>query len=553
MINGRGQPREGSPAVPTAVALVVAGLAVAILAALIIGGCSEADTPAQPVTGTCVVTGRAGHLAPDPEPAQVEFLGLPERDFILRVPLDASGHYRVEVPAGDYLVSASHRGRQIYLAAGTTVTESSAEADTIRLGPENSPARIDIPISALRVVTDIPPGMEGMELMATLYRAVEWDSLPSWWGTAFVSNASGSIAIHSDGLLPGRYKVRLHWRRGFEWDAQGFWLPDANDSAHGAWYRVGLDSLTTIPVTLAASPARLTGSITGAWQAMGMDPPRLSAAGADSAIVAGPWTVEENGDFTLELFRPVPVKLLITQNGVLHWIGGPDFASATLFDARPGTVIENIEVTLSGLILRVFSDIPDIGRYWTRIELRDPVDQRILVSGDGQFANQIGLGCLWPGDYHLRLTRGSFGTRDWAPQWFDRAATPAEASLVTIPGDGGVLTLAVVIKRGGAISGSVVSAANVSHWNGLIATTADEAAVLGSQSMWNSHQDFSLVGLEDGSYKLGLNLGDGPWGAVGSVPPASTFWYPGTTDWAAATAITISDGTVVTGLVFDVP
>jgi len=550
MISGRGQPREGSPAVPTAVALVVAGLAVAILTALIVGGCSEADPPAQPVTGTCVVTGRAGHLAPDPEPVQVEFLGLPEGDYILRAPLDDSGHYRVEVPAGDYLVSASHRGRQIYLAAGARVTEFSAEADTIRLGPENSPARIDLPISALRVIADIPPGMEGMELAATLYRPSEWDALTSYWGAAFVSNASGSIAIHADGLPPGRYKVRLQWRRESQGDGEGFWLPDANDSAHGAWYRVGLDSLTTIPVTLAASPARLTGSITGAWQAMGLDPPRLSAAGADSAIVVELGTVEENGDFTLELFRPLPVKLLITQNGVRHWIGGPDFASATLFDARPGTVIQNIEVTLSGLILRIFSDIPDIGRYGTRIELRDPADQRILVSSDGQFANPIGLGCLWPGDFQLHLTRGQFGHRDWAPQWFDRAATPAEASLVTIPGDGGVLTLAVVIERGGAISGSIVSAAGTFQLKALIATMADEAVVLGLEWTANS---FSLTGLEDGSYKLGLVLGDSPMITAGSVPPASTFWYPGTTDWAAATAITISDGTVVTGLVFDVP
>jgi hypothetical protein len=550
MISGHGQPREGTPAVPTTVVLAAAGLAVAILAALILGGCSEADTPAQPATGTCVVTGRVGQLAPDPESAEIHFWGLPEGDYLLHVPLDASGHYRVEVPAGDYLVSASHLGRQIYLAAGATVTESSAEADTVRLGPENSPARIDIPVSALRVVTEVPPGMEGMEFRATLYRPSDWDTVPQWWGTAFVPDASGPIAIHADGLLPGRYKVKLQWLQASQWDGEGFWLPDGNDSAHGAWYRVGLDSLTTIPVTLPSSPARLTGSITGAWQAMGLYPPSFSAFDADSVLVFGPRGVEENGDFTLDLFRPLPVKLMITHNSVRHWIGGPDFASATLFDAGPGAVIQNIDVTLSGLILRIFSDMPDIAEYWTRIELRDPVDQRILVRGQGRFANQIGIACLQPGDYLLRLTQGSFGDRDWAPQWFDRAATPAEASLVTIPADGGVLTLAVVIERGGTISGSIVSAPDSLSLNAIIATTADEAVVLGSYWTVNS---FSLTGLEDGSYKLGLVPDSGSGIGAGSAPPASTFWYPGTTDWAAATVFTISDGTVVTGLVFDVP
>lgn len=555
MISGHGRHREGSPAVPAAAVLTAAGLVVAALAALIVGGCSESATPARPVTETCVVTGRAGRLTPEPEsaPAQVQFQGLTEGDYLLRVPLDRSGHYRAEVPAGDYLVSVEHRYRWVYLAAGATVSEASDEADTIRLGPENSPARIDIPVGALRVVVEVPPGLEGMTVAAILYRTVGEDTLPRWWDSVSVSNATGSTAIDFDGLIPGRCKVKLTWAPDFWPYGESFWLPDANNSAHGAWYRVGPDSLTTIPVTIAASPVRLTGSITGAWQAMGLTPPQLSVASADSDIVAGPWPVEPNGDFTLDLIRPQPVKLLVTQNGVRHWIGGPDFASATLFDAQPGAIIQDIDVTLSGLILRFFSEIPDIGQFSTWIELRDPVDQRILMRTSASLNRQIGFGCLWPGDYHLRFTPGGFGNGQWAAQWFDRAATPAEATLVTIPGDGGVLTLAVVLERGGAISGSVVSATNAFELCRLIATTADEAVVLGGQWMWDSERDFNLTGLQDGSYKLGFVPYDTLEIGTGSVPPVSTFWYPGTTDWSAATAITISDAAVVSGLVFEVP
>jgi hypothetical protein len=184
----------------------------------------------------------------------------------------------------------------------------------------------------------------------------------------------------------------------------------------------------------------------------------------------------------------------------------------------------------------------------------DPVDQSLVMRIYSSYDEQVVLTCMLPGQYLLHAKSGSFGSSPARPQWYDRAATPESATLVSVPDGGGVVHLDVRMERGGTISGMATVATDSSGWGMIVVTGADNDIVLGrTYGYGTATKEFLLQGLEDGSYKLGYLPASVSSPRTGEPAPAGIVWYPHATEWAAATPIVIGNGGDVTGIVIDVP
>ncbi|MBK7190273.1 MAG: hypothetical protein IPH86_16770 [bacterium] len=150
---------------------------------------------------------------------------------------------------------------------------------------------------------------------------------------------------------------------------------------------------------------------------------------------------------------------------------------------------------------------------------------------------------------YLAYLRNDFGQSRWRSQWYDRAPTAGSATLVTIPADGGTLVLDFVIEEGGILSGTVLAGQPGAHWGHVVVTTAEEAVLLCADYVSTTSPDFTLSGVADGGYKLGLVSNGTFWLGAGDPVPAGVVWYPGTTDWSAAGVIEVAGADSVGGIV----
>jgi hypothetical protein len=239
-------------------------------------------------------------------------------------------------------------------------------------------------------------------------------------------------------------------------------------------------------------------------------------------------------------------------------VGGTQLSDATVYEPQAGQVIDGIEFVCGGLRVRAIpSDLIDTDVN-ASFEFYDPAGPTLRFKSSRRLEYQIGFANLLPGEWLVRVVPDPYNRQRWRPQWLDRHATAADADILHVPGDGGVLTLDLVVEAGGVISGRVVSATAGS-------TTADSASrtVVLTQfaAKLNEAIDyvdvpdgaFSIIGLPDGSYRLGIVPPRAYHGGIGSQPPDSTIWYPGTLDWAAAQEIVITGAGTVDGLVLEIP
>jgi hypothetical protein len=276
--------------------------------------------------------------------------------------------------------------------------------------------------------------------------------------------------------------------------------------------------------------------------------------GLDSSIIRSSFEVDDEGRFGFALQLPNSVKIRVEQNGIEQWIGGPGFDEATVYLAQPGETISGIDLVQCGLQVRVESSDPEFG--WPTFQFYDPLDQSLLVSARSEDPSDrnIGIANLWPGEYLVEITPGSnsLGSLSWLPQWFDRAATMEEGQTVVLGGAGDIVTLDVVLERGGVISGQVESASGELWYHYMILTPGDEYVTWARRWYGPTVTAFMLSGLPDGQYKVGFVSASISWNFPGP-PPAETIWYPGTQDWDEATILTIEDASEVTGIEFEVP
>ncbi len=524
-------------------------LAIALLQA----GCGDDRQPLRPATATCFVEGRVARFTLGDQGTRVRFNRIGEVQGAIEVPVDDTGHFRLELPVGDYCAAASAGGDWCWLLPGGGLGFGSDGADTLRLVAGAAAFRCDFLFGALRLATVQAAGLAAPIMSLELSQSSRWDLTGNTVRIVDGDTVAGDLVIDSGPLAPGDYRVRVRWRRDWNSYGENFWLPGVAGWDSATWYHVGADSVCEVAAPFAAAPARLRGHVTGAWQALGATTPRLAAHALDGSMVAGPCELAPDGSFAFDLHRPLPVRLEVADNNSRYWLGGLTEADATVYDPAPGQTITGIDAVMSGAAVRVITAVPGLGATSAIIEFRDPGDQSLVLRTSASYWSANTLGCLRPGTYLVRMTSNSVGSVPVRAQWYDRAATPAAATPVTVPDGGGVVEITFTLERGGTISGVVVPAADEHPWGDLVVTGAGDDAVVAQR--WTSGVDagFVVQGLEDGVYKVGFLQSTYDWLWPGDPAPAGVVWYPGTTDWAAATPVTITAAGDVAGVVITMP
>ncbi len=543
-------------------------LALCLLGAALLwapAGCNDADETCRPAVPAGRIQGyvRTGGLAIYAVVSATGIVDGVASRYPFKVVPDEHGFYFMDVPAGRYVLAlqVGYDGCR-YDHAGATLGYGNVPPDTLDVDAAHFPQVVHFVLGGLTFGLGLSHALDGGQGEIVLHRrdAPELTSYERGYvrrGSAEIQ--AGRLDVELAGILPGEYQVEIgldSWGQG-----ERFWMPDTRDRAASPWYRVDADSVLSLSGQVATESARLEGSVTGAWQAMGLTGvPQLSLVTVDSVTVVERRQVFVDGRFVIDLHVPAPVKVCVSQNDVEQWIGGPGFAEATVYTPVPGETISGIDVVQSGLRLVVQS--PETAAYNLRLSFYDPVGPRFLASAYASQASgaEFGIPNLWPGQYILRVSQetGSGpvsvlgGSASWRPQWYDRAATAAEARLVTIASAGQIVSLDLILERGGVIGGVAVQGGESPTHYYVLLTPADEGVVLAYDSAWSFEPGFTIRGLPDGDFKVGACLSGAGWD-LAAPPPPDTVWYPGTTDWAGAGVISIRDAGVITDLVIPVP
>jgi hypothetical protein len=338
---------------------------------------------------------------------------------------------------------------------------------------------------------------------------------------------------------PGPWAVRVSGGGGAEW----FWLPGTWDPAGADSIVLTADRVVVREYVLPARAATLRGSVTGSWQAMGLDPPAVFACVNDSTQVAYAY-VAADGTWVLPLLSASHVRLVVEIGGGRRWIGGDSWSSASEFILAPGAETVVPPQVESGLLVRFRGDLE-----WTtgsrRFTLVDGAGRAIVRESYGRQSDLSPIANLAPGTYRVHVGPADPGGEAWAPQWFDLADDQVSATPVVVPGGGAVVPLTITLHAGGEIRGSVLGGGVV------VVTPADADTALGWYSTQYESSDFRVRGLLDGAYKIGAaHPDDGPpsFGDSGHLgDDTSLVWY-GSTSWDSATVVTIRDHGIVDGI-----
>jgi hypothetical protein len=128
---------------------------------------------------------------------------------------------------------------------------------------------------------------------------------------------------------------------------------------------------------------------------------------------------------------------------------------------------------------------------------------------------------------------------------------PAAATPVAIAA-GAAVTLNIVLEAGGDIAGDIALPTAGGQRYHIVVTSVEAPVIVARDRLSLDPLTFRVCGLADGSYRIGAVAWGVTW-EFGGPPPAGTVWYPGVTEWGAATGITIEDAAVVSGLVIAEP
>ncbi len=539
---------------PAATCLVVCGL----LTVALLAGCDSDHTVCAPGVAAARLTGR---VLTGGDPSSLDLVAEPvdlqegETALYPAVPA-ADGSYAIDVPPGRYVLKLGGdfyvQTDFFYTAKGPaygTMPPDTLVAENGRIYPN-----LDFDLGSLSVHVDLPDSLLGGErAMILLHRegtdGGSWDPEFRWQETATIA---GDLAtVTATGIPPGRYQVELVL--GYRlygcycpWDGQHIWLPAGAGAPQATWYEVTAGTMTELTYAPRDASAHLSGRIGGAWLELGFDlEPEISLIGTDSTTIMGRRRVGADGSFDLVLYQPRPVKLLVTHQGMPQYIGGPDFAAATVFDPAPGEAISGIEAAPCAVTLDTSSPL-DTSYGTGDFELYTADGRTLLGTVDGQiyFKSTYILPNLWPGEFLIRAVPqpGVLGRTWWIPQWYPGVTDPGEAETVTLTQYGEILPLSMTVLAGGSIAGDILDAPDPDAWWYALVTPADDSTIWGRNYIFGPQTSYQLVGIPDGRWKVGACL---------IHTATDTIWYSGTTDWDAAAVITIENGSTVEGI--DIP
>lgn len=471
--------------------------------------------------------------------------------------VDSTGWYHLDLPGGSYvlLVEPAVEGHLRCFYSSTGLVALSRDADTLQVIEGSEPLRVDFLLGGLRVRLGLPEGLEGRRVYLSI--AQEDSTLSGGWREVArnvpATVEQGIAEFVCPALPPGIYAMHLDARNSEE-----IWLPSARTPHEADTVTVVAGKMAAYELSLATSGARMTGEIVGSWQEMGLEHPQVFLVDADSTIVAKTQT-DCFGNFIFDLLVPTRARVLaVIRCWFTRWIGGESFEEAEEFDLQLGEEISGIRLVESGLLLEAPADgILDMWRMQAEVVHADdltPVWQFSACFLLSQ-TNLVPIPNLTPGDYIIRLSPIEFFSSRWLSQWYDRAESPEQATIISILQAGEVVPITLHMESGGTIQGTVTrSCGDEPEFTWICATTADSEEHLGA-TMLTSPRDvqseaaFTLRGLPNGDYKIGCwvcGLYDP------DCPPASVTWYPGTPNWSAATVVAIRDHEDVSGIDFEI-
>jgi hypothetical protein len=303
-----------------------------------------------------------------------------------------------------------------------------------------------------------------------------------------------------------------------------------------AWGAPGTYAFTIGPL------ARLRGTVAGAWIALGLDPPRISAFTGDGREMNA--VADSSGRFELNMVAPHDLEVRASIAGSERWYNQSDVLGEHFVHVEPGAIVDL--GALDDAALLVTLDTPG---YQTGVA------SLILVDSErSEFTDAVHFG---PGrSAFVGLHRGTYflkvlGADGWLSQWFDGAADRASATPISVTDDESVVPITVHLVIGGTIRGHVDRPDLIGRATTVVlfdATTGDCARLQYTEPTTHAFRFNSLV---DGDYRL-LATSEFPDSCPDPLP-SDAWWYPGTADADSADILSIRSGNTIGGLDYHIP
>jgi hypothetical protein len=483
---------------------------------------SDGDTLSVRITGHAIGgTGPAAGVG-----IRVEGIG-PSNRVAVETYTDSTGTYDVAVRPGSYTIAAlvpppgnifpRPAPTPLYYHAGGVVAGRD-QADPIQAacGTRN----VDLVFGSLQVRFSCDQSLTAPH--CEVFREGE----PPFQVMADFSNSSGVQRVTFPIVPPGVYRVRLS-----TWDDYAVWFKRGLSYNDADTIRIRPGSLGVLESTF--SPHRFSASVTGSWQQMEGELPRVEFYAEDprhGRPVFQAYT-DLQGNCSGVVLAPGTVRMLISIGSVARWLGG-----ATWDQADP------IEIPLAGDIR-----IPPYVENGIHCSLAGPPPRDFAVvdleSATGDFHTEdllfsvASFPNLTPGTYYLAVQMTPDSLR---PQWFDRAPSREAATPIVVPGGGSLVPIVITLERGAILSGRILQADG---------TPLDGPVWLLARSA-NFSEDRSGLVSSDGTFRVeGLPTGNARLGAYLDARRVVD-WYPGTLDESEAHEFDIQGQEEISGIEF---
>ena len=425
---------------------------------------------------------------------------------------DSTGRYRLEAPSGPYVLE---------IDPNVNATVWRAENDTLRLASEV--VHRDISLGRIEVRLQVPAELEGDSYRLTAYG----DSPGNPNATAQVSG--GQLQFTLGRLVPGDYALGLRSPSLSE-----VFLPDAPSRDEATPHRVPAERVLEIATDLRPLHGSIAGRVTGSLLAQGLaDEVMVRAVDAQRASL-GYVHCDEEGRFRIDLYAVTTSVRLHSDYDLsfVQWFGGPDEADADVYAVAPGTQVRDVELVESGLVLDL---VGPGGNPIERVTVTVRAESGVTATRE-YYSGPSPIGNLAPGRYYVRVD-GDCSEETWAPQWYGGGDDPATATPIDL-GTGELRGVTINLDEGGRITGEARDATGGVPLHGTYSLHAVDGDVLCvRQSTFSGRMLFT--GLADGTYLVAAVL-----------PGASPWFYPGTSDLAAATPLAIVDHAPLDDLVW---